>query len=226
MSMLGDGAVAIWHDIAPEGRDAFYAWHGQEHMPERVAIPGFLRGRRFIAIEADREFFNLYETRDADVVGSAAYKERLENPTPWTLATVRHFRAVARSLCRVAATQGQADGGVIATLRWSPEAEGAHGAEDEARALLPSLLAIPGVAAGHLLVADMEASGFVNAEQRARGAANEVPSPIVVLEGWADEAPFIASVTAMVARATAAERLAEARLRLGFYRHQITTWPR
>ena len=226
MSMLGDGAVAIWHDIAPEGRDAFYAWHGQEHMPERVAIPGFLRGRRFIAIEADREFFNLYETRDADVVGSAAYKERLENPTPWTLATVRHFRAVARSLCRVAATQGQADGGVIATLRWSPEAEGAHGAEDEARALLPSLLAIPGVAAGHLLVADMEASGFVNAEQRARGAANEVPSPIVVLEGWADEAPFIASVTAMVARATAADRLAEAQLCLGFYRHQITTWPR
>jgi hypothetical protein len=72
----------------------------------------------------------------------------------------------------------------------------------------------------------MEASGFVNAEQRARGAANEVPSPIVVLEGWADEAPFIASVTAMVARATAADRLAEARLCLGFYRHQITTWPR
>ena len=40
MSMLGDGAVAIWHDIAPEGRDAFYAWHGQEHMPERVGDPG------------------------------------------------------------------------------------------------------------------------------------------------------------------------------------------
>ena len=25
MGLLGTGAVAIWHDIAPEGRDDFYA---------------------------------------------------------------------------------------------------------------------------------------------------------------------------------------------------------
>ena len=52
MSLAGEGAVAIWHDIAPEGREDFYAWHGEEHMPERVGIPGFLRGRRYVAIEA------------------------------------------------------------------------------------------------------------------------------------------------------------------------------
>ena len=55
MSLAGRGAVAIWHDIAPEGRDAFYAWHGNEHMPERLAIPGFLRGRRYAAIEGAPE---------------------------------------------------------------------------------------------------------------------------------------------------------------------------
>ncbi len=37
------GAVAIWHDIVPEGLQEFYAWHGEEHMPERVSIPGFRR---------------------------------------------------------------------------------------------------------------------------------------------------------------------------------------
>lgn len=36
MSLAGKGAVAIWHDIAPKGRVAFYSWHGQEHMPERA----------------------------------------------------------------------------------------------------------------------------------------------------------------------------------------------
>jgi len=50
MSLAGKGAVAIWHDIVPEGRDEFYAWHGREHMPERAGIPGFLRGRRYIAL--------------------------------------------------------------------------------------------------------------------------------------------------------------------------------
>ena len=49
MSLAGTGAVAIWHDIAPEGRAEFYAWHGRQHMPERAAIPGFIRGRRYVA---------------------------------------------------------------------------------------------------------------------------------------------------------------------------------
>jgi len=50
MSLAGKGAVSIWHDIAPQGRSEFYAWHGTEHMPERAGIPNFLRGRRYVAI--------------------------------------------------------------------------------------------------------------------------------------------------------------------------------
>lgn len=62
MSLAGTGAVAIWHDIAPEGRSELYAWHGKEHMPERTGIPGFLCGRRYVAIDGQPEFFNLHET--------------------------------------------------------------------------------------------------------------------------------------------------------------------
>ena len=35
MTQGAGGAVAIWHDIASEGLDEFYAWHGEEHMPVR-----------------------------------------------------------------------------------------------------------------------------------------------------------------------------------------------
>lgn len=218
MSLQGAGAVAIWHDIAAEGRDAFYAWHCLEHMPERVAIPGFRRGRRFIAIDADREFFNLYETRDAEVVRGDAYRQRLENPTPLTLATVRHFRAVARALCSVAATMGRGDGGTVATLRYSMAAGAAALEAEVIDGLLPALLALPGTAAASLCVADPAASGFVNAEQRARGGANEVPTHTVIVEGCADEAPFMAAIRATLARfASLASNGA-----LGFYRHQVT----
>jgi hypothetical protein len=217
MTMLGQGAVAIWHDIAPEGRDAFYAWHGQEHMPERVGIEGFNRGRRFIAIDADREFFNLYETADADVVKSAAYLARLDNPTPWTLSTVQHFRRVARSLCAVQVSTGEADGGVVATLRLAAEdaAEAARLSESLA-AMARALAPVEGVAAAHVLAADLAASGYANAEQRARGTANEIPTHMLIVEGWADEAPFMATVRTHVGE----------RGILGFYRHQITTWHR
>ncbi|MBU6191482.1 MAG: hypothetical protein KGR68_19345, partial [Betaproteobacteria bacterium] len=85
------GAVAIWHDIVPEGLAEFYAWHGQEHMPERVGIPGFRSGRRFIAHAADLQFFNLYETQSPEVVRGPDYKARLDSPTPRTLSAVRHF---------------------------------------------------------------------------------------------------------------------------------------
>ena len=126
MSLAGLGAVAIWHDIAPEGRREFYAWHGNQHMPERAGIPGFLRGRRYVAVEGVPEFFNLYETDSRFVVTSPDYLARLNAPTTWTKATVKHFRGVSRSLCEVAASFGAGQGGLIATFRYAvadPKAE-------------------------------------------------------------------------------------------------------
>jgi hypothetical protein len=229
MTMRGQGAVAIWHDITPEGRSDFYAWHGQEHMPERVAIPGFIRGRRWLAIDADREFFNLYETRDPGVVKGPDYKARLDAPTPWTLRTVANFRKVARSLCTVeasttsAATIG-ADGGTLATIRYDlpPDRIAAH-LTALRETLIPALAATVGIAAVHLIAADLEASGYVNAEQRARGDANEIPTHALLIEGWADETGFITGVQAVLA-ATVEVHRPEGALRLGYYRHQITTW--
>src|SRR6201999_3863034 len=49
--LAGEAVVAIWNGIAPEARDAFHDWHINEHMPERVGIPGFRRGRRYIAAD-------------------------------------------------------------------------------------------------------------------------------------------------------------------------------
>ena len=47
--MLGKAAVAMWWDISPEMRAEWEDWHTHEHMPERLGIPGFLRGTRWVA---------------------------------------------------------------------------------------------------------------------------------------------------------------------------------
>lgn len=223
MSLFGKGAVAIWHDIVPEGRAEFYAWHGSEHMPERVGIPGFLRGRRFIAVDAGLEFFNLYETRDADVVRGDDYRVRLNNPTPWTLATVRHFRSVARSLCEVAWSSGVCDGGLLATLRYAV-ADGGEAAHLAAMtgSVLPALTGRDGIAGVHVLIADMEASGEVNAEQKARGARNDIPRCTLLVEGWGDETPFMEALRDPAIGKVLAEAGAVPPFDLGFYRHQVT----
>lgn len=70
MSFAGTGVVAIWHDVVPEARDEFYEWHNREHMPERLGIPGFQRGRRYIALDAGPVYFNLYEADSVQVLGA------------------------------------------------------------------------------------------------------------------------------------------------------------
>ena len=192
MSLAGTGAVAIWHDIAPEGREEFYAWHGGEHMPERVGIPGFLRGRRYIAAQGGPEFFNLYETASPAVVVGRDYLARLNDPTPWTVATVQHFRNVARSLCEVAASAGQGQGGLMATFRYAlaPTAVDAHRAR-VAQHLVATTAKARGIAGCHFLIADEAASAVETAEKKVRAEKNLVPRWIVLVEAWGDQATFV-----------------------------------
>lgn len=222
------GAVAIWHDIAPEGLAEFYAWHGEEHMPERVSIPGFQCGRRFIAKAADLQFFNLYETESPEVVSGSPYKARLDSPTPRTLSAVRHFRNVARSLCRVLVTHkapesGIGQAGLLATLRYDiDEAQEAAHLDIFQQAIVPRLAASEGVCAVSLLVADRVISGYVNAEQRARGAANTVPPIVLLVEGWADEVFFANLLRSVLTPSALKQHGLSGIATLGIYAHQLT----
>jgi len=222
------GAVTIWHDIAPEGLTEFYAWHGEEHMPERVAIPGFQNGRRFMAKTADLQFFTLYETQSPEVFSGAHYKARLDNPTPRTLSAVRHFRNVARSLCRVLITRkasesGIGQAGLIATLRYDvDESQEAAHLDVFQQTIVPRLATSAGVCTVSLLVADRTASGYVNAEQRARGTVNAVPSIVLLVEGWADEVSFSNLLNSVLGLAALEHYALSGIATLGIYTHQLT----
>ena len=51
-----------------EGFSDFYEWHDREHIPERVDIDGFQRGRRYISVAGAPRFFTLYNVRDPSVM--------------------------------------------------------------------------------------------------------------------------------------------------------------
>ena len=121
MSLLGQGFVAIWNGIAPEGREEFYEWHNREHMPERVGIPGFIRGRRYIAKYGHPEYFTLYEAVSPEVLSGQDYFNRLNNPTPWTKRVPpAFFRDTSRGICRVKFSSACGDGGYLLTLQFGP----------------------------------------------------------------------------------------------------------
>ena len=53
-NMTNDGILAIWHDVDAAIGDEYERWYFREHLPERVAVPGFLAGRRYEAVSGRR----------------------------------------------------------------------------------------------------------------------------------------------------------------------------
>jgi hypothetical protein len=66
--------------------EEFNAWYDDEHMAERLSIPGFRSARRWIADVAPGEgkYLATYELDSPAVLQSRDYLARFENPTPWS----------------------------------------------------------------------------------------------------------------------------------------------
>jgi hypothetical protein len=187
VSLAGLGAVCIWHDLLPEAVDEFYQWHNREHMPERLGIAGFRRGRRFIAVAGAPTYFNLYEADNAEILGGRDYLERLNSPTAWTRRVVASFRRVSRSICSVAYSEGVGEGGFMLTQRFDVDAAVAERTRDALRRrLLPPLADRKGIAGVHLCLADEAISRIETTEKKARSEATAIPGWIVLIEGTSE----------------------------------------
>ena len=222
MALTGKGAITIWQDAPPHARDDFFAWHNGEHMAERVGIAGFMRGRRFAAIDGAPEFFTLYETTDPSVHTSAAYLDRLNNPTPLTRRVAPHMVNNIRSLCRVAYTAGEADGGLLATLRYdvAPGAAQAHLAL-LVESVFPQLQQQPGIEAVHLCRADEAVSSVQTEEKKSRPQQALVPGWVVLVEGVAERALLVSACDTQLSDQTLAGAGATANAR-GLYQLQYS----
>ena len=168
-ALLGSGAVLVWNDIAEGGQQKFYDWHDKEHIPERLGIRGFRRGRRYVRPDHSPEWFTMYEAEDLDVLTSPEYLERLNSPTPATRQVLRYFRNTSRAVCRLACSIGSSTGGHLLTSRLHVPAEkGGELARYALDELFPRALALTGVVACHLYAADQSASHVHTAESRER----------------------------------------------------------
>ncbi len=184
--LAGEAVVAIWNGIAPEAREQFYDWHTNEHMPERVGIPGFRRGRRYIAADAETapEFFTLYEADTMQVLQGSDYANRLNDPTPATRATTVHFRDTSRALSRVIVSHGPGMGGVLLTIRFDCDAQHLPAL----RAMVRAAAQASRVTGGHLCIGDSDASAVRTAETRERSDIQTPPNLFVMVEATDAEA--------------------------------------
>jgi hypothetical protein len=113
------GILAIFNNVAPGRDDDFNNWFQGEHFEERLAVPGFLYGRRHQALSGASEYFNFYVTDDPEVLTSKAYLDRVNNPTPRSRVTMSEiFRDMCRTVCRREVRVGNARGGMTTVARF------------------------------------------------------------------------------------------------------------
>jgi len=179
MPLLGSAAMLLSFDVETEAIEEHDRWHTHEHLPERLSIPGFLRGTRWTATQGGPRYLVLYEVESAQTLASAAYLERLNNPTPWTTKMMPHYRGMNRGLCAVLGSFGFGQGGAAALIRFTPE-------EARVAALhrwlleeaLPAIPRTPGLGSAHLLQGAHDAA--MTNEQRIRGADRAVDSALIL----------------------------------------------
>lgn len=180
-ALLGAGAVLVWNDVATPGREQFYQWHDKEHIPERLAIPGFRRGRRYIKPGHSPEWLTMYEADDLGVMVSPEYLRRLNAPTPGTVKTLQYFLNTSRAVCNVVHSVGTSSGGHVLALRLDvPALQAAAMCDDLKADVFPRMVALTGVVACHLFAADQAASHLDTAESSTRKF--DVPSWVVLVE--------------------------------------------
>lgn len=95
--------LALWNDVAPAHEARYEDWHANEHVPERLGVPGMRWGRRWRAAPgtAGPRYLTLYGLRDAEVLESDAYRRLLSHPTPASAFMRPHLRNVSRWVCAV-----------------------------------------------------------------------------------------------------------------------------
>jgi hypothetical protein len=172
--MLGNAAMLLFFDIAPEAIAEHDDWHTHEHLPERLSIPGFVRGTRWVALrEGQPRYFVIYEVADVGVLTSAAYLERLNNPTPWTQKMMPHYRGMARGFCTVAGRAGLGLGNAALVARFTPAGDLAW-----MRECLAELSSQPGLGGCYLF--ESAAATPMTEEQSIRGKDAGVDRVLVV----------------------------------------------
>jgi hypothetical protein len=156
MPLSGRGMLITLMDADPAEESDFNQWYDKEHLIERVSIPGFLGARRYVAVAAEPKYLNFYTTETVDVLRSAPYLEKLQNPTQWTRHHTSKFSNFTRAVARVTASFGEGRGGAVAFGRI--RRSGADKGDLRKRITTELGAVLDQIISGHLLESDPELS--------------------------------------------------------------------
>jgi hypothetical protein len=174
--MEAPGILAIWNDCSPGSEAEFEEWYQHEHFYERIAVPGFLLGRRYEVVSGSPRYFCFYLTQSPAVLKSPAYLERLDNPTPQTRRIMSDaFRDMSRTVCHRTVRIGTMRGAAAITLRFGTRLD-----QDALKETIETLMRDKAVASGEIWSAIDANTIPVSEEERLRGGDRKIETCLFV----------------------------------------------
>ena len=170
------GILAIFNGCRGGRGAEFEAWYQGEHLIERLAVPGFLFGRRYKGIAGTSGYFCFYLVETPAVLTSKPYLERLDNPTPMTRKMMSDvFVDMNRTVCFRVTRRGHLRGAFAAIARFKQRQD------DTALAgALEKFTGNTAVAGGEIWLA-VDAVGMpVSKEEELRGGDNKIAGALMI----------------------------------------------
>jgi hypothetical protein len=82
--MAAGGLITVWLHVAPEHEAELNDWYRREHLAQVVALPGFVRARRYSVEDAPLKYLAWYETTDASIESGPDFQKIVREPTAWS----------------------------------------------------------------------------------------------------------------------------------------------
>ena len=93
------GLLLMMTDIDAANEEDFNRWYEEEHLDERMAIPGFINARRFTALEGGPKYLALYDLESPEVLQSAPYRHIVgASKSAWTKRLEGPFKNFRRNV--------------------------------------------------------------------------------------------------------------------------------
>jgi hypothetical protein len=94
---MAKGILLAAMDFSAAPEDEFHDWYDLEHIPERLRVPGFLNGERWIGVSNPKLSVATYDLDNIGVLRSTPYLAIAGgNASPWTKRTARFRKSLMR----------------------------------------------------------------------------------------------------------------------------------
>lgn len=179
------GLLLVMHDIPTELNQEMNDWYHQEHIAERLAVPGINSARRYQAIDSQPAYMIVYKCDSVASLLSDDYRQILDAPTEKTRKILPRMENVIRAVCAETWSTGDHVGATAVVV----QCKALEGRKEDARhfirqTLAPRLRETGDMISMSLWESDFEATTETNSETTGRTAPDHYADWVLLVEGY------------------------------------------